>query len=342
MIEHIGRVAIISILLGAAACHAATPASQPDLRGVGFAYDREFAEIETFATAATPARPTDPIAKVNGEPVSRERLTELLYEAHGRRMLQALLALEIVKQRARERKVTVTQADIDNEQTRYMPEEILRLEPQERERVLDDYLDRHGLTRVELRLAIERNAYLRKLLADMPEPAEKDLRELFNRMHGEKVRVRHIQVRTFDRMAEVNRRLNRGEKFEDVARDLSENKATAANGGLLEPFDRNEPRIPKEVREVAFDGLSSIGDVSGDINADGFIHKISLDERVPPAKVKFEDERPKLAALVRERMIRLQMNFELSTMVPAAEIEILDPILKQQWHQPASQTGPER
>lgn len=287
------------------------PSSRPDVR------------------AADVAAPGEVIATVNGKPIRRDSFAQLLIEAHGTQMLNFVTLLEMVKQKAAENQITVAKVDLDAEEAALMPENLKKLEPKERERSLDSMLSERGLTRVHWRLVIERSAYLRKLAmrAKIPPPNEKLLRQMFNRQHGRRVEIRAIEVETVAKAKEVEDRLARKERFELVAKDLSVNKKTAAVGGLMPLFDADDPKVPEEVRAVAFT-LVQPGDRSGRINDRGRIHFLQLVKFHDPEKVAFEDVRDKLEAQVREVQIRLQMNVIMGALM--ADIEILDPVLQKQ------------
>ncbi|MCG3179712.1 MAG: Foldase protein PrsA [Phycisphaerae bacterium] len=269
---------------------------------------------------------TDPVARVNGQPISRERLCSLLIDAYGREMLQALVALEVVKQAAAQKGVTVTAADLADERSRSFPEELKKMPPGERGRLLDDYLARNGLTHAHWELAVERNAYLRKLSQDVPRPTEEQLREVFKRKYGEKVQVRHMQLATMDDVRKATDRL-KSEPFEKVVRDLSTNERSAANGGLLPPFTRDDSAYPEPIRQVAF-GLKTAGEVSSPVIVRGEYHLLQLVKLIPAEETKFDAVRDELAGEIHDGLVRQQMNQLLRLLPASANIEILDPAIK--------------
>jgi parvulin-like peptidyl-prolyl isomerase len=272
------------------------------------------------------------VARVNGEAIARERLLQYLIEAHGRRILQHLIALDVVRQRVRAGNMTVTPADVAAEEKEWIPPEIMRYEPKDRVRLLDAYLESHSLTRVDWRLMMEMYANLRKAAPPVPAPNEDQLRQLFNRVYGERVAVRAIQVRTLEEMAAIDARLDRGEEFHVVARSTPGNRALPATGGLLPEFDRNDQKVSAEIRAVAFAMARDLA-VSGWIKAGEFYFKIQRLRRVAPENVTFEAVRDKLAADIHRRLAQMQMQALLPTMVNKAAIQVLDPMLRQQIEQ---------
>ena len=176
---------------------------------------------------------------------------------------------------------------------------------------------------------MERNAYLRKLVV-VPEPTDAQLRVRFDRVYGQRVEVRDIAVSTPAEMAKVRQRLENKEDFAKVAAELSADKSAKKSGGLLAPFSRDDANIPQELREVAFTTLHEPKDISGDVNVGDYIHVLQLIRFIPPADKKFEDVRDSLAASFRVEAVRMQMNVRLRTLRVGADVEVLDPVVKQQ------------
>lgn len=295
------------------------------------------------ASSATGTPASVAVATVNGQPILREQIDAVLREAFGKQMLQQLVALEVVKQAAAQKKLVVTEADIRAEEGESFPDELRNIAPKDRDRLLDEYLTRNGLTRTHWRLAIERNAYLRRLASNVPEPTDAQLRELFERTYGAKVQVRHMQLDSAGEARKAQERLKK-EKFEDVTSDMSTDKKGAATGGLMQPFDIHEAAIPEEIRNVAFN-LAKEGDVSDPVTVRGHYHLLQLVKRIQPADKKFEDVKPQLAKQVHDQLVRVQMNYLLRTLPAAAQIEILDPVIRKQAEQaredePALTTSP--
>ena len=124
---------------------------------------------------------------------------------------------------------------------------------------------REGLTPAEFDLVLQTNAYLRK----MAEPLLKDstgkdritedlVRKQWGMRYGEKVRIRHIQVRRPQDMNVVRRRLAAGDSFEKVALEESTLKRTAVLGGLTPPIDYTKPQtglggsLPRVINDAIY------------------------------------------------------------------------------------------
>ncbi len=165
----------------------AAPSSQPAARtGAGPA-----------AAPVTPAQvmpgPAGAIATVNGRPLPYEAWMNLMRRSHGLSAFQQILALELARQGAEAKGITLTQADLD---AAYRQEVAEVAGPEtkdaaEADRIVKAVLARRGVGLDEFRLAAYRNAYLRRVAEPMIEPGitEDALKVEFDRLHGAKVQI---------------------------------------------------------------------------------------------------------------------------------------------------------
>src|SRR5262249_19199307 len=61
------------------------------------------------------AAPKEPVATINGEPISREEFGEYLIRLHGAAKLEAFVNRRIIERACESKKITVTEAEIDEE-----------------------------------------------------------------------------------------------------------------------------------------------------------------------------------------------------------------------------------
>lgn len=102
------------------------------------------------------------------------------------------------------------------------------------------------------------------------------------------VKVAHISIRmnvgsspddsskALMKINEINNKLKAGEKFEDLARQFSEDQSSAKNGGVLPPFGTG--RMVPEFEKAAF-ALKNVGDVSEPVRTSYGWHLIKLIEK---------------------------------------------------------------
>lgn len=235
-----------------------------------------------------------PIATVNGKPITRDRFLDLLIRAHGMSVLGQLIALEVTRQAAEAQGISITPDNIRAEYDKTL-EQISSpvrttsqpaMDKQARERILTRMLGRRGLSRDEFNLAMERNAYLRKLAEKQIKVDERALREHYEKMYGERVQIRHIQLSNWRDVSKVLQLLKGGSDFAEIARVHSQNVMTASDGGLLPPFSRDQDDVPPLLREAAF--KLQLGQVSSPLKIDEDYHVIMPVKRFPKSSVKFE------------------------------------------------------
>ncbi len=321
----------------------------------------------SWAAAASATQPTtapsfippdEVIARVNGSPITMAELQTPLVQGYGLNILLRLVQLEIAKQFAAEKHVTITHQDIqtersntiekmfedsntklqdriDNAKAAHDDAEAARLTQEmedDNERAFHQFLDQQHQTEADFDLVCETNAYLRKVAQPMVtgKLTDAQLREAFAAMYGETIQCRHIQCATLQEIQEAKRRLADGEPFAKVARELSRNEATRVNGGELPPFSRDMPGLPQAFKDAAF--ALKPGEVSDIVQADGSFHLILLEKRNPPKAVKFEDVKESIRKELHSRAIEVTIR-QLRKQIQDHALAVLtveDPILKKQ------------
>lgn len=280
----------------------------------------------------------DALVIVNGRSISEERIHNLLMEAYGLEVMQQVIITELARQATRDAGLTVTPADVRAERLDTLNRIAAEagLDPEEatdenKEKALDEVLKNRRISMTEFLIGMERNAHLRKLVESTFEVDEPTLRAEFGRTHGERVRIRHIQVgvQNAGRMNEVVTLLQEGTDFADVARQMSVNVETAPRGGELPAFSFTDERFDPLLREAAFS--LDLNEVSNPVRTGQFYHILKLEERIPPAAVRFEDVRSQVEASLRERVIPDQMGDLAQRLFNQANIKVIDPKMRSRY-----------
>ena len=276
----------------------------------------------------------DAIAYVDGQPISRTRMVELLLAGHGVGILEQLVVLERAKGVVAEQGLVVTQADVDAEYERSLRNLLGPLESAEdgapfdwegAERVLDEVLARRNLSRAECMAMVSRNAFLRAIVRANMSFTDAQLREEFERCFGPRVEVRHIQLASLAEAERVLGLLRAGDDFASLATRYSANPRTAPGGGLLRPFSAGDAEAPAVLRDAAF--RMEVGEVSNPIRVDDWHHVIRIERKLPPEMRSFAEVRPELEERLRERLTAPAMQTLYGTLFEQADIHINDPIL---------------
>jgi hypothetical protein len=277
------------------------------------------------------------IATIAGLPVTRAAIEKPMLDHYGDAWLQVLvytMQLELVKHEAALTGVTVSSAEIKAELEKSLRMVLPsvadgKIDVEQALSALQQQL-RIGPAAVDLWLLT--NAHLRKMIEPKVLAAINDntLREAFGILYGETALVRHIQLGNMLEVARAQQRLAAGEAFEKVATEMSRDRLSATNGGLLHPFSREARHRSQAFKEATF--ALKPGEIAGPVQSGEFYHLIQLVEKIPPKAVKYED--PEIQAVVRDWATRgitgNAMNAELRRIVGAARdhVKIFHPALR--------------
>lgn len=169
------------------------------------------------------------------------------------------------------------------------------------------------------------------------------------RVRAPKIMVSHIMIsdkkgaRTFDpeeRINEIATMLKQGQSFESLAKEYSDDKNSAVNGGKLKAFSKGELRAP-EFEDAAYE-LKNIDEISDPIKTDFGWHIIRLDEIVPnptfeEEKVSFEKrvkqgDRGKVVVNAVNKKIKEMYNFKKEeNYLPFFNTYLSDSVLSRKW-----------
>ena len=281
-------------------------------------------------------RAVPPVATVNGQPVPRRELIRLLVKGRGLALLQQMLLLEVARQEADRLGLKVTKADIRHEYDltlrgeRFDGKDVEALTPARRKQLIDQWTRTRGIPRTELKIAMERQSTLRKIAQGQVEITDAMLHREYNRVHGEKVEVRHIQLPAKRTYMQIMQRLKQGDRFEDLVLDYSENRLSRQRQGLLPAFAADDPKVPAIFAKVAF--MLKPGQVSNPIEAEGSFHILKLERRIAADGVPFEEVRDELRHHLRERLVAKRMEELGRRLFLRAKIDIEDQTLRDQYN----------
>ncbi len=267
------------------------------------------------------------MATVNGRPIYMDALLRPLIQVHGPRLAKILIVQELVRQEARRQGVSVSEEEAFAEEARALKRIFgERTSPDQRQRMLDELLRRRGLTRELWRATMRQNALLRKMALPKLSVTDSMLKVEFARRYGEKVEISHIALPSLSEAEKIIRRLKAGEDFAELARKYSTNSATAAKGGHLPPFSREDGAVPQAIRDAAF--ALRPGQVSGIVQAGTNFHVLKLHRRYPSSKVKFEAVKDSLRKEVMARLVERMKVEIIAQLSRSARIEYVNPVLR--------------
>lgn len=330
-------------LIAAAAATGCKESPQTDGdRPTVIAPDKSSATPGSKTTDALPSRGDRVLAEVEGVKIIESQVLPALYESYGLDVMLKVVQLDMARAATAAQNITVSPADVDAERKLTLALAFPDQKPEDYDNLLTQLLQQQRVSRAEFNIVMETNANLRALVKPVAtaEITEDAIRNEFNALYGERVRIRHIALNNLQEVAEAQRRLAT-EPFEKVAREMSANRATAANGGELPPFARTSGGYSEVFIQAAF--ALKPGEVSTDAVQEGkFYHLIKMIDRLPPQAVKYESVRDS----VREELIRKRQNALMSmrrgemAQLAIRKLEIFEPTLKKQFQDRLAAANP--
>lgn len=283
-----------------------------------------------------PAQPTGPVTAtdravmvhVNGQPIYMQPLYDVLVGNFGLPLAQQFVANEVIAQAARAEGITVSPEEVSAETDRALKQLSPESLPDEtqREALLDQLLERRGLTRELWQTAMRRNAMLRKMAEQRVEISDQDLREQYDLLFGRKVQVRLIELGSLASAQEVLRGIEDGQSFTDLVAQYSEHPSRA-NDGLISPISAKSVDVPPAIRQAAV-VMQTPNEVSQPIRVSARYYLLQLVKVYESEEADFEAVRDQLYDAARENQITTLRQTILSDLMRNAEIRYVDPILR--------------
>jgi parvulin-like peptidyl-prolyl isomerase len=278
------------------------------------------AVLAAGAVAAWWARRTPAVAAtVNGEPIYTAEVDRYVREIGARfgvdfskgeaaqqrqqvarSVLDQLIERTLILQEARRTGRLASDAAVEDRLR-----EIARAFPSPEE--FDRALQQQGVSRAELRERVRFELTVRRIVESLrvPAPTDQEARGYFEAHREafdepERVRVRHVLVRTEAEARVALARLRAGESFAKVAKDLSQDPGTRERGGevgLVAPGQT----VP-EFEQVAF--RLKPGELSEPVRTSFGYHIVQVTEKLPAKKATWERVRQQVLDLLRENKRR--------------------------------------
>lgn len=317
------RVHTLFILPIVAAIACACQSRPRDLQGQ--------ATVSGPATAITEvAEQGKPAAYVNGIALTREQLYPRLIEHGGGELLLEIVLQQAVAQRLSDAKVTLTTEEINDERQRLL--NTMSADADEAAGLLTQMRLRRGLGDLRFNALLHRNAGLRALVQDDLAVSDLAIKQAYERRYGKRYRARLITSPSIDAIGKAKQRAIAGERFAELAVELSTD-ASAAQGGLLSPISPADASYPKAIRDalpkLAMDDVASR--LSPAIALANSYALLYLETVVEPDAPEFAAVREELAVGVRLELERVRMQQLARAILEEANVIVLDAALDLSW-----------
>ncbi len=269
-----------------------------------------------------PVSPSDPIAIVNNQIISRQQLADECVAREGKKILDILINRTMIEQALAKGKMSITAAEIDEE--------------------IDTVAQRFGIDRKDWLRTLDKERgispaqyareiiypalALRKLCSNKVQVTPKDLQDAFESQYGDKLRCRMIMVDKQLKAMGIWEELHKNPGgFENMAKEQSMDPGSRSLGGLLaEPITRHA--IPKTLTDKAFYHLvdgdpndkdpshkPKDGDFTGPIQASESVWVILKREEVVPANKDVSLKDPRVKQQVYEMIYQVKLKEAMET-----------------------------
>lgn len=297
--------------------------------------------IATPPTPLPPRDPNEPIAKINGVAIDNRKFNDLLMEVAGLRVFEEVRDWTLVQRACLDAGVNMDDASfqpkVQAEIDRVVNEIKTNMEKQNpgvtitldmARQQLANSLQQKGMTGIEFRIAMQQSAGLR-MLSDgkVGDPSPKELDDAVESQYGDRADIHIFFLRNMDQAADVRKGITDKKPPEVVAQQ--------AAVGLRQARIAKNATQAKELQELVFGAhalhegeLSAAQPVEG-----GQIVMVLLDKRVArePGKINDPTVRKEVEQQFKDFKVQQWMNTRLNDLRSRANIEVMDPILKQQY-----------
>lgn len=233
------------------------------------------ANRDSGAAGETPLLPSEAVAVVNGEEITRDELFAVMYMQTGNEALQSLINRTLILQEAASRGLVVSDEDLDAEIAAIIDESF-----QGSEENFLMLLEHYGWSEEVFRDDARLNLLLREMAMAEVDVQEEEARDYFEEniaLFGapEEVEARHILLESEEEALEVVALLEEGEDFAELAAERSIDPGTRDRAGNLGFFPRGAMVPPFDEAVFALD----IGETSEPVQTDFGYHVIELLDR---------------------------------------------------------------
>jgi foldase protein PrsA len=258
------------------------------------------------------------IAAVNGQTISRADFDHKLESSPvAKQVLGQMVQTQLIDQYARDKKVDVSQADIDKKLT----ETKARMQPGQYEQILKQ----QSLTEQDVQNILKQQLVLEKAVAAQVHVSDSDIKAYFdkNRTLFDKpaqVRARHILVADAGKAKEVLAKLKAGGSWDALAKQYSTDPSSKDKGGELGFFGRGQ-MVPA-FQDAAFG--AKVGQIVGPVKSPFGFHVIQVEEKKPAQHGSLASAHDKIKAQLTQQQQATAIPAFLQQLKSTAKIDVYD------------------
>jgi foldase protein PrsA len=255
---------------------------------------------------------------VNGQKISRAQFdTKLESSPAARQILTQLVQQALIDQYATDKKVDISQADVDKKEA-----EIKAKYPAGQ---FEQILKQQGLTEADVQQILRQQLVLEKAVAPQITVSNADVKAYFDKNHAlfdkpAQVRARHILVADQATAETVLAKLKAGGSWDALAKQYSTDPSSKDKGGELGFFSKGQ-MVPA-FQDAAFG--ASVGQIVGPVKSPFGYHIIQVEEKKPATKANYATNKDQIHAQLVQQQESQQIPAFLQQLRSAAKIDIYD------------------
>jgi foldase protein PrsA len=272
----------------------------------------------SLAACSTSGAAGGDVASVNGQKISRTDFDHKLEATPtARQTLTQLVQQSLIDQYARDKKVDVSQAEIDKKEA-----DIKAKYPAGQ---FEQILKQQNLSEADVQQILKQQIVLEKAVAPQVKVTDSDIKANFDKNHAsfdkpEQVRARHILVADPATASTVLAKVKAGGKWDALAKQYSTDPSSKDKGGELGFFGRGQ-MVPA-FQDAAF--AAKVGQTVGPVKSPFGYHIIQVEEKKPATKATFASVRDQIKTQLTTQQEAQQVPIFLQQLRSTAKIDVYD------------------
>ncbi len=258
------------------------------------------------------------IAAVNGQAITRADFDKKLEASPvGKQVLSQMVQQQLIDQYARDKKVDVSQAEIDKKEN----ETKARMQPGQFEQILKQ----QSLTEQDVQNIFKQQLVLEKAVAPQVHVSDSDVKAYFDKNRTlfdtpAQVRARHILVADQAKAKEVMAKLKAGGSWDALAKQYSTDPSSKDKGGELGFFGRGQ-MVPA-FQDAAFG--AKVGQIVGPVKSPFGYHVLQVEEKKPAQHATLASAHDKIQTQLTSQQQATAIPAFLAQLKSGAKIDIYD------------------
>jgi foldase protein PrsA len=258
------------------------------------------------------------VASVNGQAITHADFDHKLESSPAaKQVLTQMVQQALIDQYARDKKVDVSQAEIDKKET----ETKAKFPAGQFEQILKQ----QSLTEQDVQLILKQQLILEKAIAPQIHISESDIKAFFDKNRAqfdkpEQIRARHILTVDEGKAKEVLAKVKAGGNWDALAKEYSTDPGSKDKGGELGFFGRGQMVAPFE--KAAF--AAGVNQIIGPVKSPFGYHVIQVEEKKPATKASLAAVHDQIKQQLTQQQQAQQVPLFLQQLRSGAKIEVYD------------------